>query len=97
MSIYRLIIRLDQNFPNPFNPNTTLSFSLPVDAKVTIKIFNALGQEINTVADNNLTAGFHSINFNADALASGLYLYSIEAVGVDKTTYRSVKKMMLLK
>ncbi len=88
---------LDQNFPNPFNPNTTINFSLPVEARVTVKIFNALGEEINRLTDNNYSAGFHSINFNADALASGLYIYSIDAVGIDNTTYRSVKKMMVLK
>ena len=88
---------LGQNFPNPFNPVTTINFSLPVDAKVTIKIFNALGEEINTLTDNIYSAGSHSINFNADVLASGLYIYSIEAAGNDNTTYRSVKKMMLLR
>ncbi len=88
---------LDQNFPNPFNPNTTINFSLPVDARVTVKIFNALGEEINILTDNNYSAGFHSINFNADALASGLYIYSIDAAGSDNTTYRSVKKMMLMR
>ncbi len=88
---------IEQNFPNPFNPATTINFSLPVDAKVTIRIFNALGEEINRLIDNNLTAGFHSVNFNAETLASGLYIYSIDAKGVDHTSYRSLKKMILLK
>jgi hypothetical protein len=88
---------LEQNYPNPFNPGTTIDFSLPVDARVTIKIFNTLGEEITTLTDNNFSAGFHSIKFNADNLVSGLYIYSIDANGTDNTSFRSVRKMMLLK
>jgi hypothetical protein len=88
---------LEQNYPNPFNPSTTINFTLPVDAKVTIKVFNALGEQVCTLTDNNFSAGSHSIEFNAENLVSGLYVYSIDAAGTDNTNFRSVKKMMLLK
>ncbi|MBZ0184284.1 MAG: T9SS type A sorting domain-containing protein [Melioribacteraceae bacterium] len=89
--------QLAQNYPNPFNPETTISFSLPTQAQVTIKVYNAMGQEIRTLTDRNYSNGFHKVRFNAANLASGLYLYQMEAVGVDGKLFKEMKKMMFLK
>jgi hypothetical protein len=88
---------LSQNYPNPFNPATNIGFRIPVQAQVTIKIFNSLGEEIAILAEKNFTAGSHSINFNGDEMVSGVYIYSIDAKGTDNSIFHSVKKMMLLK
>ncbi len=89
---------LDQNFPNPFNPITTIRFGLPVDQYVTIKIYNILGQEINTIVNNiYMKAGYHFViwdgkDWNDQSVASGIYIYSLSAV-----KYRSTKKMILVR
>jgi hypothetical protein len=88
---------LDQNYPNPFNPSTMISFRLAVDSKVSLKVFNVLGQEVATLLNGNLVAGSHQVDFNASALNSGVYLYKIEATGNDGTNFTSVKKMILTK
>jgi hypothetical protein len=88
---------LDQNYPNPFNPSTTINFRLAVDSKVTLKIFDVLGQEVASLVNGNLGAGAHQVDFNASALNSGVYLYKIEATGTDGTNFSSVKKMILTK
>jgi hypothetical protein len=83
---------LEQNYPNPFNPSTTISFTIQADQLVTLKIFNALGEEVRTLVNGNLAKGTHSINFNAGGLSSGLYLYRLES-----GNQVQVKKMTLLK
>ena len=83
---------LDQNYPNPFNPSTTIKFSLPTASNVKITIFNLLGQEIQTLVDETKEAGIHEINFNAQNLNSGVYLYKIEA-----GSYIQTRKMTLIK
>jgi hypothetical protein len=88
---------LSQNFPNPFNPTTKINFSLAVDSKVTLKIFNILGQEVLTLLNQNLAASNHEISFNASGLNSGVYFYQIEAQGIDGRTFSDLKKMVLLK
>lgn len=88
---------LGSNYPNPFNPNTKFNFTLPVDAKITLRVFDALGQEVAVLLNGNLTAGAHVVDFNASSLSSGLYLYKIEATGIDGSSFISVKKMILNK
>jgi hypothetical protein len=83
---------LDQNYPNPFNPSTTIKFSLPTASNVKITIFNLLGQEIQTLVDETKEAGIHEINFNAQNLNSGVYLYKIEA-----GSFLQIRKMTLVK
>jgi hypothetical protein len=70
---------------------------LKVDSKVTLKIFDILGQEVATLLNDNIAAGVHTINFDASKLNSGVYLYKIEARGVDGSSFTSVKKMILTK
>jgi hypothetical protein len=88
---------LSQNYPNPFNPSTKINFSLAVDSKVSLKVFNVLGQEVTSLLNGNLTAGSHQLNFDASALNSGVYLYRIEASGSNGTNFIEVKKMILTK
>jgi hypothetical protein len=83
-----------QNYPNPFNPATTISFNLPVSEKVTLVVYNALGQKIATILNNhNLSAGMHVYKFNGSKLSSGVYFYRIIA----GDQHSSTKKMLLLK
>ncbi|MCH8170611.1 MAG: T9SS type A sorting domain-containing protein [Bacteroidetes bacterium] len=93
-----LIFSLSQNFPNPFNPSTTISFSLPVESKVSIKIYNVLGQLVKVLFDNNQSAGNHNITFKPTKLASGIYLYRIIAHSTNsKEVFVDTKKLILLK
>ena len=84
--------QLFQNFPNPFNPETKISFFVPVDGVVVLKVYNALGQEINTLINGYVKAGRWQVTFNASSFPSGIYLYSIRA-----GNYLSTKKMVMLK
>ncbi len=88
---------LMQNYPNPFNPSTKINFNLATDSRVSLKIFNILGQEVQTLINGNLIAGRHEIDFNASSLNSGVYLYRIEATGSDGNKFVDVKKMILTK
>lgn len=84
--------QLAQNFPNPFNPRTKISFFLPRTAKVKLSIFDILGRQVEQIFKCKKTAGIHEIEFNGSALASGIYIYSIEA-----GEWRNSRKMLLLK
>jgi hypothetical protein len=88
---------LEQNYPNPFNPVTKIEFRLAVDSKVSLKVFDVLGQEVAVLLNENLTAGVHKTDFNASSLNSGVYLYRIEATGIDGNNFSDIKKMILLK
>ncbi|MFN0158351.1 MAG: carbohydrate binding domain-containing protein [Bacteroidota bacterium] len=70
---------LAQNYPNPFNPSTTIAYGVPVDAHVTLEVYNILGQRVAQLIDGFTTAGYHSIAFDASDLASGLYVYRMTA------------------
>jgi len=88
---------LNQNYPNPFNPSTMISFSLAVESKVSLKIFDILGQEVLTLVNQNLGAGSHEYTFDASRYNSGVYFYRVEATGIDGRNFSSVKKMILTK
>ncbi|MDP2363043.1 MAG: ice-binding family protein, partial [Ignavibacteria bacterium] len=88
---------LFQNYPNPFNPSTTINFSLTVDSKVSLKIFDVLGQEVATLINGQLAAGSQKVSFNASSLNSGVYFYRIDAAGIDGQKFSSTKKMILMK
>lgn len=91
------VFTLDQNYPNPFNPSTKISFSLALDSKVSIKVFNVIGQEVASLVNSNFSVGSHEINFDASHLNSGVYIYRLEASSVDGSVFSSVKKMTLTK
>ncbi len=83
---------LGQNYPNPFNPSTTIRFSLPQNDKITIKLYNVIGQFISTLVNGNMSAGEHQISFNGAGLTSGVYFYTLQG-----NDYSVTKKMILLK
>jgi len=91
------VFSLEQNYPNPFNPGTKIKFSLAADSKVTLTVFDVLGQEVANLISGNLAAGSHEIDFNASNINSGVYFYRIDATGVDGNNFTSVKKMILTK
>jgi hypothetical protein len=84
--------KLYQNYPNPFNPTTLIKFDLPTSQKVVLKIYNTLGQLVETLIDQPLLPGPHEYKWLPVKKASGLYFYVLEA-----GDYRSVKKMILMK
>lgn len=88
---------LEQNYPNPFNLSTKIVFITDSYSKITLKVFNVLGQEIETLLDGELQAGKHEAEFNASGLSSGIYFYRIEAVGINGESFSSAKTMVLLK
>ncbi|HQI39574.1 MAG: hypothetical protein B6D44_11440 [Ignavibacteriales bacterium UTCHB2] len=89
---------LSQNYPNPFNPSTMIRFALPKQSNVSLKIFNLLGQLVTEVLNNKtFEAGYHEIEFDGRQLASGVYLYSIEANTVGGKQYIATKKMLMMK
>jgi hypothetical protein len=83
---------LYQNFPNPFNPVTTISFTLPAQGFVQLKIYNSLGQEISNLVDKQMNSGSYRINWNAQNFPSGIYFYKISIDNFSK-----IHKMILLK
>ncbi len=83
---------LHQNLPNPFNPSTTIQFGLPAASRVTLKVFNIVGQEIVTLVNEEKPAGTHQVVWNAQNAASGMYFCRIEA-----GTFVSVVKMIVMK
>ena len=86
---------LSQNFPNPFNPTTTIDYSLPQNSFVSLKVYNSLGQEVSTLVNENKSAGTYHINFNAASLSSGVYYYILRAG--ENNEYVKTNKMILLK
>lgn len=83
---------LEQNYPNPFNPSTTISFSLPKSSYVFLKLYNNLGQEMETITNGYFYAGKHSVQFNAKNLSSGVYFYKLTA-----DNFSTTKKLMIIK
>lgn len=81
---------LYQNFPNPFNPTTEISYQLPSDGQVVLKVFDTLGREVATLVDGYRTAGRYTVTFDAAGLASGVYLYRLTA-----KNYTQVRKMIV--
>jgi len=88
---------LYQNHPNPFNPSTTISFSLPVESNVRITLFNMLGQQVAQLVNSDFQTGNHKIEFNAKDISTGAYIYTLEARGVNGKSFALIKKMILLK
>jgi len=89
---------LEQNFPNPFNPTTVISYQLPVFSAVTLKIYNALGNEVAVLVDEEQLPGHHEVSFNAQLttnhqqLSSGVYFYRLQA-----GSFSTTKKFLFLK
>jgi photosystem II stability/assembly factor-like uncharacterized protein len=98
-----LTFALQQNYPNPFNPTTTLRYALPMDARVTLSIYNILGQRIATLKDEIQNAGYYDAVWNGtndfgSRVSSGVYFYRIETRPTGgRDVFTSIKKMMFLK
>lgn len=86
------VYALKQNYPNPFNPSTIISWQLPVASYVELKVYDILGNEVVTLVNENKEAGNYEVMFDASILASGTYIYRLEA-----GNYVSIKKMSLIK
>ena len=87
-TVYDLV----QNFPNPFNPSTSIRFSIPEAGLVTLKVYSLLGEEVATIVNEFKNAGNYSAQFDASSLTSGVYVYRIST-----GNYTASKKMMLMK
>ncbi len=87
-----------QNYPNPFNPSTNISFSIANDSYVQLYVYNITGEVVKNLIDGNLNAGYNSINFNGEGLASGVYFYRIIVKNPEGNIILSkIKKMLLIK
>jgi plastocyanin len=84
--------RLQQNFPNPFNPATTISFDIPFSTHVSIKVYNLIGEVVATIVNENMSAGSYSKIWNAASIPSGVYFYQLHAGQFIET-----RKFVLLK
>ena len=92
--------KLEQNFPNPFNPTTTIQYQIPASPKsspkertsVTLRIYDILGSEVATLVNDEQEAGYYEVSWNASNFASGMYVYRLQA-----GDYISSKKMMMIK
>lgn len=91
--IIPLNFNLSQNFPNPFNPSTTIKYQVPHNSLVNLKVFNSLGQEVATLVNGMISTGNYEVQFNASKLSSGVYFYVLKA-GND---FNQSRKMLLIK
>jgi len=83
---------LSQNYPNPFNPTTNIKFLIKNAGKATLKVYNSRGEEVTTIIDNKMQAGFYQITFDGSKLSSGIYFYKLSVNG-----FIAIKKMLLVK
>jgi hypothetical protein len=83
---------LSQNYPNPFNPTTTIAFRIPIAAKVSLRVYNVLGEEVQVLVDEVVSAGEYTALFDASGLPSGIYFYRLIVGG-----YVDTKKMQYVK
>ena len=83
---------LHQNYPNPFNPTTVIRYGIPKESTVKLVVYNILGEMVKTLIENKQKAGSYEVNFNASNLATGIYIYRIQAGDFVET-----KKMVLMK
>ena len=86
------VFSLEQNYPNPFNPSTTIKYLVPEFSQVQIKVFDVLGNEIETLVNEEKPVGTYELNWNAENLSNGVYFYRLQAGNFVET-----KKMLLLK
>lgn len=90
-------LQLHGNFPNPFNPNTSIYYSVPSAGNISLKVFNVLGQQVSEVNRKTALGGIHKIDFNGALLSSGVYFYRIEFSGKGNVVLSNMAKMVLIK
>jgi hypothetical protein len=83
---------LEQNYPNPFNPATNIKFSLAKSGYVKLEVYNLIGQKVAEVVNGNMNAGVHQVNFDAEGLSSGVYVYKLTT-----PEFTSSKKLVIMK
>ncbi len=83
---------LEQNYPNPFNPVTTINYTLPVNSHVKLTVFDITGREIKTLVNQHQINGKHTVLFDASDLASGIYIYKLQA-----GSFAQSRKVILLR
>lgn len=88
---------LFQNYPNPSNPTSKVDFQIPFSAKVTLKVYDITGKEVQTILEKNLESGYYTSEFNGSNLASGVYFYRIYATGNDGNSFTKTMKLILVK
>jgi len=89
---------VSQNYPNPFNPSTKIDYQVPVDAKVILEVYNVTGQKVMELVNQQMSAGYYTVDFGASKLSSGVYIYRLTASDLATGhNFSSIKKMMLLK
>jgi photosystem II stability/assembly factor-like uncharacterized protein len=88
-------IIIQQNYPNPFNPSTVISYSLPIDSFVKLKVYDISGREISLLVNEYKTAGSYNVQFNASGLSSGMYFYSITSVNEHNTSVKTMKMLLI--
>jgi hypothetical protein len=86
------VFSLGQNFPNPFNPETTIRYGLPARSHVELAVYNLLGERVAVLVQGEQESGFHEVRFDGTSLASGVYFYRLQSVGLVQT-----KKLSLLR
>jgi len=86
------VFHLDQNYPNPFNPSTTIKYELPQSSVVRLSVYDMLGREVSVLVNESKDAGVHEVRFDGSGLASGFYLYRLQA-----GNYVGTKKLLLLR
>lgn len=89
---------LKQNFPNPFNPTTTIEYQLPSSGEVKLIVYDLLGREVSELVNEKQDVGKYSVQFNASGLTSGIYIYTLQAVSEDGTkNFSATRRLMLIK
>jgi hypothetical protein len=88
---------LDQNYPNPFNPTTEIPLALPVPARVSLRVYNVLGQEVRTLVDGPMDAGFHTVTWDGRSSSGGLVSSGVYFYRVETDQFTETKKMLMLK
>ena len=88
---------MSQNYPNPFNPVTKIDFQISENSTVSLKIFDLTGREVQTLANGNFNAGYHTVQFDGKNLSSGIYIYKITFKLQNGVTFSDLKKMTLVK
>jgi Secretion system C-terminal sorting domain len=83
---------LSQNYPNPFNPNTTIEYEVPMSSEVRLSVYDMLGREVSVLVNEKRDAGIHEVQFEASHLASGVYLYRLQA-----GSYAGTRKLVLVR
>ncbi|GAB1348686.1 hypothetical protein MASR1M107_08980 [Ignavibacteriales bacterium] len=92
VDLYPSSFNLDQNFPNPFNPSTSIRFTLPVSGFVTLAVYNSMGEMVGQLLSKEMSAGSHNVSFNAANLPSGTYFYRLNS-----GDFTATRKMQLIK